>query len=166
MKMILVVTHGEKVNGANPGMTPLGFEQVATLSGLLPEKPSMVICGTGQRHLDVAKALGLTPTRYSSIAGNADSLEVIDGKKMAVLANGIAVPLETYPAVEESAPSAKVLLSEWPNGTVVCSGRPFMLALGYSDAKSGMAYRIDVDGQSFAISMLAGQGVVDPYLTK
>lgn len=166
MKQIIVVTHGEKVNGANPGMTLLGFDQVAALRSLLPDNPSKVVCGTGQRHMDVSQALRVLPTIFSSIAGNADSLEIIDGKKMAVLANGIAVPLEFYPAVEESAPSAKALLSEWPNGTVVCSGRPFMLALGVSDAKSATVYKIDIDGQSLAINMLTGQGVTDPCLTK
>jgi len=168
MKMITVVTHGDKENGANPGMTPLGFKQVAALRSLLPEKPSMVVCGTGQRHLNVAKALGLSSTSFSSIAGNADSMEIVDGEKMVILADGSMVPIETYPAVEESIPSAKALLSEWPNGTVVCSGRPFMMALGYfNNAKSGAAYRVDVyDDSSFVANLLVGQGAVDPCLTK
>ena len=104
-KSIFVVTHGSKGKGANPGMTLEGSEQVSALRGLIPGAPTAVVCGTGRRHLDVAKALGLEPTRYTGAIGGGDSLEMVEGEKMIVLTDGTYVRPEQYTTLADTSPA-------------------------------------------------------------
>lgn len=142
MAHIYVVTHGNKLEGPNPGMNADGFAQVQQLAPHLPKDPPVVVCGTGKRHHDIAKALGLTPTRWTAVVGDATSLEKIGGKRMIMLPDGTTIPREQYTTPEDLAPATQALVMSLPDGAVICAGRPAMIALDLPGAKNGAVYRL------------------------
>lgn len=161
MKTIYVVTHGSKSGGANPPMNETGFDENRALRARLPKNPPEVVCGTGRRHLDVATALGLEPTRYSGLVGSPDSLETVEGgKKMIILADGTAVDPNSYTTLADGASALAAIINHLSDEAVVCAGRPSMIMLGVKDAKSAAVYCITCeDGQIISIEELVAQGV-------
>lgn len=147
MKRVFVVTHGAKMPGSDPGLTEKGFEEVAALRSFLPEKAAKVVCGTGRRHLDVARALGFVPSLFTPLAGVPDS-GIPDpnnpGQITIVLACGERVPGAYYSGEKDAERSIVDLLRLLPNNSVICSGRPFLLNLGEQDIASGAVYEIYV----------------------
>lgn len=141
-KKIFVVTHGEKEDGSNPSMTKVGFEQVAALRSLLPKTVALVVCGTGRRHMDVARALELAPDRYTALVGAPDSL---NSERNIVLADGTVIDFNKYTTISDNRNAMPALISGLPDGAVICAGRPCVKGLGKKDAKSGAVYRVDVD---------------------
>jgi len=142
MKTVYVVTHGDKFFGPNPGMTGRRYNEIKKLCFLIPSKPSLVVCGTGRRHIDVATALMLLIDRYTCLAGDSDSLEIIDDKKVIILADGTQLDPKCYTSLEDNAPGAKTLIVSLPDNSVVCGGRPLMIMLGFREAKSASVYRV------------------------
>lgn len=159
-KTVIVVTHGDKYSCPNPGMTPEGFAQVAALRNLLPLSPPAVVCGTGKRHLDVAKALALTPTRYTAAVGGPDSLEIIAGKKFVLLADGTLVPHDgTYTTLADETQAIRQVIADLPDNAIVCAGRPSMIMLGNKEAKSAAVHAVYVeDGQITGFRVLTELG--------
>lgn len=154
-KHVYVVTHGAKFSGANPGMTAEGFDQVAKLRSLLPAEINVVVCGTGRRHLDVAKALGLYPTRYTSAVGGPDSGECMAGNGTVDVVrlpgssdvpDGTLVPYAIYTTLIDTAPVMKAVICGLPHNSVVCAGRPSMIMLDMDESKSKSAavYKVAV----------------------
>lgn len=144
---VYLVTHGAKEKGNDPHMKPEEFSRTAALRHLLPARPSLVIAGTGQRHQDVAAALGLQPTRWSGALGDPESLErmPIDGngeQDMVRLACGVIIPLSACTTPWDMAPATDRLIVSLPHLTVACSGRPAMIALGEKNAESASVYEI------------------------
>ena len=140
---IYVVTHGDKFGGANPGMTQKGYDEVKNLRFLIPGKPSLVVCGTGRRHIDVAKVLGLIIDRYTCLAGDSDSLEIINNEKVIVLADGKRLEPKLYTSLEDNAPGTKAMVASLPHNSIICGGRPTMIMLGFSKiAKSASVYKV------------------------
>jgi hypothetical protein len=154
---IFVVTHGDKYTGPNPGMTPLGFAQIRSLWEFIPANPSAIKVGVGRRHADVLKALECTgPTNWSSVYGDSDSLEMCGEMKMVILADGTPVPLECHTSIADTSQAAKQVLVSMLDSTVICTGRPFALALGIKDAKSAAVYKVCmIDGFIFRIDEIA-----------
>ncbi len=149
MKNVFVVTHGKKFSGANPGMTEEGFAQVSNLRSLLPAIVTDVVCGTGKRHLDVAKALNLEPTRYTSAVGGPDSGEASSGKgpvDVVILPDGTAVPYACYTTLIDGAVAMQTLIGSLPDNSVVCAGRPSMIMLGMEESvsKGAAVYNVTV----------------------
>ena len=155
-KHVYVVTHGAKFSGANPGMTAEGFYQVAKLRNLLPGEINAVVCGTGRRHMDVAEALGLEPTRYTSAVGGPDSGECSTGGKGAVdvvrlpgnkgYPDGTLVPYASYTTLVDTAPAMQAVICGLPHNSVVCAGRPSMIMLDMDESvsKSAAVYKVVV----------------------
>jgi hypothetical protein len=153
-KHIYIVTHGEKWPGPNPAMTEPGRNKVGALRRLLPETPSLVVIGTGARHLDVACALNLlwvegvpheiVPTRFplmiTSSVGGPESLEA----DKVVLANGTRVPHEMLTTPKDGKASMIDLVKTLPDNAVICAGRPALIMLGKSDCKNAAVYRVVV----------------------
>jgi hypothetical protein len=157
---VFVVTHGDKFFVPNPGMTTEGFAQVRVLRRLLPENPPTVVCGTGTRFIHVAAVLGLEPTRYTAVVGGPDSLEIVDGKKVIVLADGTTVEPAQYTTLADEAPAAKAVVASLPDGSIVCAGRASMIMLGEPNAKSAAVYRVMCEnGQIAVIEEVAATGV-------
>lgn len=154
---VFLVTHGAKQRGVDPLMKPEEIQKVANLRQFLPVSPTCVVCGTGQRHQDVADALDLTPTQYSGVAGDPESLEIItvngEGKREIVrLSYGKIIPLAMCSTPEDMEPAVKAKMLAAPANAIWCSGRPTMIALGLKNAKSGTVYRIDkADGKLIRI---------------
>ncbi|OGE87798.1 MAG: hypothetical protein A3J07_03745 [Candidatus Doudnabacteria bacterium RIFCSPLOWO2_02_FULL_49_13] len=174
-KRVYIVTHGDKETGANPNMTPVGFSQVQALQNRLPSQPSMVLVGTGRRHLDVATALGYITchrsvrlrhpdTRFTPVVGGPESLEKIKGEDLILLADGATLPRNLYTGTEDGAQSMIQLLLTLPDNSVICAGRPSMILLGKKDAKSAAVYRVTVNNGDgvFHIAEVVATGVSEP----
>ena len=154
-KHVYVVTHGAKFSGANPGMTAEGFYQVAKLRSLLPAEINAVVCGTGRRHLDVAEALGLYPTRYTSAVGGPDSGECLTGNGTVDVVRlpgnsgvpeGTLVPYAIYTTLIDTALAMQAVICGLPHNSVVCAGRPSMIMLDMDESasKSAAVYKVVV----------------------
>lgn len=108
-----------------------------------------VVCGTGHRHLDVAKALGLEVTWYTAVVGGPEFGESSTGNgsiDIVRLADGSAVPYANYTTVPDSSLSAKSLVAKQPHNSIVCAGRPSMMMFGMDEAvaKGAAVYRLEV----------------------
>jgi hypothetical protein len=168
LKVIFVVTHGDKFGCANPGMTVKGKNEVYALHHLISPNPPMIVIGTGKRHSDVYRALDFISgqLRYTSVVGDPDSMEIVDGEKVVILADGKQLPASQYTTLADNAVAAKALVLGLEDGTVICSGRPFMIALGVN-GKSAAIYRVLCqNGEIVKIDELTATGVIDPALQK
>lgn len=150
-KTVYIVTHGNKNPGPNPSMTDDGVEQVRKLRQFLPAYPAIVVCGTGRRHIDVRHALGFENienerTVWTPLVGGPESLENISGQDMVMLADGAPpIPLARYLSLSiYGVPVLLSILRDVLDDSVICSGRPAMMALGVKDAKSAAVYRINI----------------------
>ena len=148
-----VVTPGEKYSAlilgqknpvANPGMTKKGFADVEARRPLLPKKPCEVVCGTGLRHMNVAEALRLHPTRYTATVGGATSMEVISGEKTIILPDGTFISPQEYTTLEDNAVALRSLIVRLPDDAVIYGGRPALIILGCKEAKSAAVYLVGV----------------------
>lgn len=133
-------------------MTEKGFTQVAALRPLLPAELSIVVIGTGARHIDVAYALDLLgsevmphevvpeqfPLRFTTSVGGPESLE----SDMVILANGTRIPREMLTTPEDGRTSMVDLVKSLPDNTVICAGRPALIMLGKNDSKGAAVYRV------------------------
>ena len=150
MRTVYIVTHGEKELGPDPAMTTLGFTQVAALRDKLPNPPSIILCGTGQRQQDVAHALGFVPDRYSAAVGGPESLEVKgDGTKVIVMANGLEIDCKDDTTEADGAPAMLALTLRLPDNAVITTGRVALIMLGLTlaEAKSAAVYTVTHDGE-------------------
>ena len=108
-----------------------------------------------------------TRARLTNLAGDPDSLEIVNGQKMAVLADGTMFPLSLYTSLADNTPSAVAMVIGLPDGSVICGGRPCMIMLGYPQAKSGGVYQVTVEGDRIiGIDEVKAQGTEDPALKK
>lgn len=145
---VFIVTHGQKHSGPNPGMTPQGFEEIRSLRDLVPPNPSAIVVGVGRRHSDTLAALACRgQARHSSVCGDADSLEMVNGQPMVILADGTPVPLAQHTSIADTRDAAKQLVIWLGGDSVICAGRPFVKALGVTDAKSAAVYQLIVKGR-------------------
>ena len=149
---VWIVTHGDKFETADPGMTPKGKATITTFRPLIPTNPEAVVCGTGRRHLDVAEALELEPTRFTAVFGESTSLNTDkDGKKVIVLPCGktIAHDPDVSTTVTDMAHATLATLLTLDQA-VICAGRPMMIALdsvGVANSmKSASVYHVQHDG--------------------
>lgn len=113
-KFIYVITHGSRLHGVNPGMSSQGKQEIKDLQKYLPVSTTIVICGTGVRHMDMAQTLNLDPQRYTSLVGGSESL-FDDGQGATImLSSGDSIKKEKFTGVEDLTPAA----------------RPFLLSIG------------------------------------
>ncbi len=147
-KVIYVITHGEKhPNIPNPGLTVKGMMQIEQMAATkVSAEISKVICGTGKRHLETMKYLDLTADSYSPICGSPDSSDIKDGKKVALLADGTTFPLEQW-----IIPNTHNFLYGLEDKSLVIGGRPFLLGLGYNEAKEGQLIKITIVDEGIPI---------------
>jgi len=162
VKTIYAVLHGDKEFGPDPEMTPKGKAQIAELLHLLPQNPSNVIVGTGRRHHGVCKALGLKMTHSSPIIGDPTSLDVINGEKMLVFADGYRCPLSMDRSISDLSLAAMPFILMLEDNTVLCTGRPFLKALGWEEAQSGSVVLITVGEHEISFEVLESLGVTEP----
>ncbi len=163
-KTVILVTHGEKEKGPNPGMTEEGFKRVAVLllelDKLLPNGPTELHFGSGQRHIDVVKALGFSTKDgfLSDLWGGPGSLEKTPEGKIIVLADGTAVAFEKcYTIRHLGGELISKIIAELPGNSVICSGRPVLVRLGRKpeECESGAIYALRVmDDGSIEIELL------------
>ena len=160
-RLIFLVTHGKKMEGANPGLSPLGKYQTSQLRGFLPAKPKNVVCGTGTRHIDTARALGLEPTRFSIVVGAPESK--VPGKNLVILADGTILPYELYTSVADRTEAFCKLVGNLPDKVVVITSRSMIGVLSDSvQPKAAAVYRYNPSTgkleELFAASDDVGEG--------
>ena len=124
MTIVYLVTHGQKKEGPNPSLTPLGEFQLGQLKDHLPPKLSTVVCGTGRRHLQTAEVLELCPDRYTNIVGVPESKD--EACQMVFLADGTKIPFSQYTSIKDRAPSFRQLIKSLENQTIVITSRPLI----------------------------------------
>ena len=153
-KVIWVFTHGEKIpHAANPSLSENGKIQIFNIKKAANDQRETelfdlmlkriefdypIVCGTGNRHLETAKILGLEPTAYSPLAGCPDSSDMSpEGEKIALLSGNQSMPITKW-----MIPNTRPFLFSLEDNTILVAGRPFMLGLGYTEAKEGMIIKI------------------------
>ena len=162
MRYIFLVTHGTKQDGPNPGLTPLGQYQTGQLRQHLPRKPKGVVCGTGKRHLDSARALGLEPTRYTGIVGIPESK--VAGKSQVVFPDGTIIEYSRYTGVADRSVAFCRLVNNLASRTVVITSRSMVRVISGDtiQPKSAAVYRYSPDTgeliELFAASSDIGDG--------
>lgn len=161
-KSIYAVLHGDKYPGPDPDMTPEGKSDIAELLHLLPQNPSNVIVGTGRRHHSVCKALGLEMTHSSPIIGDPTSLDEIKGEKVLVFADGHYCPLSMDRSISDLSLGAKPFVLTLEDKTILCTGRPFLKALGWTEAKSASVVLITVEDSEISFEVHQSLGVTEP----
>ena len=169
-KRIRLFTHGEKVRGVDPKMTPKGKADVASLAGYSSQNIGRVYCGSGHRHLDVAKALGFTRFFIDDAFGNGDNAEVIDGKAFAICEDGREVPLKEHTWLKDNYARGVERMSKLEDGDVVCAGRPTGIMLKMAgiinfDFVDTAVYEILIkNGKITSVELIQALGKIDSVL--
>ncbi len=120
--MIYVADNGLLVPGPNPGLEEEARQRTTGLRAWLPDKPSLVVSGTGRMHLELARALGVTVDRYSSMFGCGDRRIVTDGEYI-LLSDGTKIPAHQCTSVEDRTRPFLDFLSSAPAETVIITNR-------------------------------------------
>ena len=136
-RQIYLVTHGKKLDGPDPGLTPIGKLQTKRLGEYLPARPKTVVCGTGERHLQTASILGLEPKRFSVIIGTPESKST--EKNIVILANGTKIPYELYTSVADRKEAFLNLVQNLPHLTVVITSRSMIYVLDFNGTPKSAA---------------------------
>ena len=161
-RLIYLVTHGEKEEGPNPGLTARGRKQAQQLRQFLPQTPHSIVCGMGRRHCETAQELELWPAdRHSSVFGVPESKNRAKGTIW--LVDGTEIPYGKYTFVEERKRLFLEEVAKLPSRTVVITSRPMIKILGFAgDSKEAGVYRYDPDSgeitEIFAASDDIGAG--------
>lgn len=148
MKTIYVITHADKLFGANPNLSEKGIVQTEHIKKHLPQDIDYVICGVGKRHLKTAQIIGMELDRYTSICGESDSLELVEGKKAIILADGTVVPFSAHTTVDDLQIATEIFINNCPANSLLIAGRPFMINLEKmipNNAESASLYKIEID---------------------
>ena len=163
-KIIYLVTHGEKTNDPNPGMTDKGKEQVRRLlpkiQKLMPEGPAEIHCGTGKRQKEVVECLGFSfaDAEISDVWGGPSTLTKTSGEKAILLADGTLVQWGNYKTSEHIGGDViQTAIRNLPHNSVICSGRPVLVRLGLrpEDCQNGALYALHVmEDNSIQIELL------------
>ena len=164
VKTIYLVTHGEKTNDPNPGMTEEGKEQVRRLlpkiQKFMPEGPVETHCGTGKRQKEVVECLdySFANTKVSDIWGGPSTLVKTDGGKTILLADGTLVQWINFKTSEHIGGDViQTAIRNLPHNSIICSGRPVLVRLGLrpEDCQSGALYALHVmEDNSIQIELL------------
>jgi len=141
----LIATHCQKSEGADPGLSEDGLLQAAFLRRYLAEHKlleaygiELIFCGVGKRHFDTAKALGFVPQEYRDIFGSAVSLE----DDTIFLPCGHKIARSQYKSGSQYG-AAEIKGSI--RNAVIIAGRPVMFHLGFTEAKEGSIYLLDLE---------------------
>jgi len=164
-KTMYLLTHGECVDGPNPAHTQDGHSHIIELAASLDDDESVKACisciatGTGLRFLEIFRVFrSYFPHQrvaFSPFLGDASIMvDTSDAEPTVVLDAGgkrsMEVPfLEYYGLAGTPGFNPREFLSSnFPNGTVFCTGREFLRVLGHAEPKSGTIYRVTVDDTS------------------
>jgi hypothetical protein len=151
---IIAITHAEKEAGVNPGLTEIGKVNIMEAAKKLPSKSiTNVIIGTGKRFSDVFNCVANViwdnlpresiSVKYSPLLGSADSGTKTETGWDVFLADGTLVKVGNYIGIIGT-PGIDLWtwLDSLPEGTLLCTGREFIGALGVKDAQAGTIYEI------------------------
>ena len=148
MGRLLIVTHGPVDPGVpNPGISSWEIEDINNcVVKLYSEKPPRVICGTGKRHEETAKLLGLMITAYSPLVGNAD---IVISNESVILADGTKLEYRMYSCLGDDPELVKTMLSPLlkTNGESIVIADPELIkGLDIKHPKLATVYRFMMSG--------------------
>ncbi|MFA6198164.1 MAG: hypothetical protein WC734_03380 [Patescibacteria group bacterium] len=148
-RSVYLVVGGGVAEGPNPGLTVPAREEAVATADLLPPKPPAVICGTGQRHEDLAKALGLTPTYWTPTIGTPEKFRRGAGTEKVVLGHGTIISRHEYASPEDRSVGVWALLNGLPDGSVVVTSRGTTKGvLGLDHSSQTTVIRIWLNGEN------------------
>ena len=148
-KIIYLITHGWYNTGANPRMTDMGVKQVEAAK--LPVRISMLVCGTGARHVQTLEAvigrlspdIQVPPIKFWPLCGSAD-VPNMERSAMVLAGGGDLIQMSDYLAYEFIRPWE--LLANLPANTLLIGGEELLLGIGANRSyikKAGL-YELDV----------------------
>ena len=139
-RTVYFVTPGETYTGQNPGLTPVGIEQVRSQRYKLPKEFGQAISGTGRRQFDMAAALEVPgkAIRWTKSVGGPESVEA----GQVVLAHGTPIPLSSYATTDDGRASLLEVLKTAPNGSVILSDSLHVGMLGVQNPQPAAVYRV------------------------
>ena len=158
VKTIYLVTHGEKEDGPNPGLSTLGDVRVELLRDHLPQNIHLVVCGVGRRHIQTRETLELDrfPTRWNTLAGVDCSL--ISGSTKILLGDGTEIERSEFEDPPDVINLYRKWVSSYPDNTVIIGGRPIVRKLGVDLVPRAAAlYKIKLD-EGLRVSEVAAYG--------
>lgn len=133
----ILITHGNRFFGPNPGHTEEGFGQIRKVAQQLPATLPLFVVGTSRRFneiyetvVQVKPELAAIPRIWSPFCGSADGLEA--DRKTVILSDSTLLDLDTeYDGLFEHCFLPWVFIRQYPEGTVFCAGGELLIALGW-----------------------------------
>lgn len=146
--MALLITHGLRLNGADPGHTPEGLEQVRRVIASLTLPIGMVVIGTGRRFqemfgvlYDSNKVEPEVPCRLTPFCGGAEGF---DPPTTIILPNGEPCQLKEYIGLSSGFGfDPWTFVNSFPGDTLFLAGGELLMALGEQNLSKGALYGID-----------------------
>lgn len=138
-KKIYLVIHGDILEIPNPQLNKKGVAAILKIKNHLPQKPGLVVAGTGKRHMHVAKLLDLEINLYSDVVeSSVIFLKIFSGQRLALLPGGQLIPEGNYiDSARYEQNCIETMLNCLPNNTVVIGGPITIMRLGYNPVNPG-----------------------------
>ena len=150
-RSIYLVVPGSVESSPNPGLTPESRQEAMDMAILLPPHPPEIVCGTGKRHVELAAALGLGPTRWTPMVGSPEKL-IRDGETETIwLGDGTFIPHERYTGTADRQDWIWLLLESLPQESVIITGRGTTKGILHLDhSLTTTIIRLQMDGGTIA----------------
>jgi hypothetical protein len=167
---VFVAVHGEKESGADPSHTEKGISQVCNMATLLNYIDRYgdvfiehILLGDARRYWQMAQELVATKQyqRFKDkvyvcdlLGANASVNDFPGQPSQVVYGQTLSVPLSQTIQLDQifkKRPKMAWEMCRWiaelhgGGGAVWLTGRQFIRALGYTDGKSGMVYRLELN---------------------
>jgi len=129
-------------------------------------RPSEVHAGIGQRHFEVAAALGFTSDYhkshifYSALWGDNSSPFLAGDQRYYLLGTGHAIDSQHLLTNTHLKRAVRETILSMPSRAVICGGRPILAMLGipYSQCMSGALYALQICVDSEIMVELIAKG--------
>src|SRR5680860_514129 len=133
-KRIYLVIHGEIFPQVpDSDLTSLGKRQMKEIKKDLPSAPAFVISGTGKRHLQSAKILGLEIDCYSELIESGVITMSTLGIDYCLLPQGALIPLDKYlKGFNYEMECLQTMLQELPDKTIIIGGELTAIRLNHN----------------------------------
>ncbi|MFH1171277.1 MAG: hypothetical protein V1778_01935 [bacterium] len=160
-KHVFLVTPGSIFGPeGDPTHYPADIAILMDLRGLLPEKPTQVLCGVGRRFLEIPRVWQMPIDILAKALGTADLPYYRDGQWLVRLPGGSVVTMDSLPRFDDLLPEANRLVVEAPEGSVIIAGRTYAEAMFGSRCPAGpMVLRLMINnGQITGNELLNPRG--------
>lgn len=151
-KSIFLIVHGPVFdNVPNCGLTSSGKSEMSKLRQYLPLTKSLIICGTGRRHFDMASALDLEPDYYTAVVGSPEVVAKIMNKNMILMPSGHLIDITNYRSLDDYSYGCQALIRTLPANSIIIASPETMFLLGYDPPTEAHVFQIDANHPHFAL---------------